>query len=88
MKDSAALLHISLHRESNLYGRLLGDVGKSLKKKNFFKIIYESTDSSRSWVFLVTQNTQPIGVTFGLLRSFAAIFLTSRKIGEKCGIVK
>lgn len=38
MKDSAALLHISLHRENNLYGRLLGDMGKSLKEKNFLKL--------------------------------------------------
>lgn len=38
MKDSAALLHISLHRENNLYGRLLGDIGKGLKEKNFLKL--------------------------------------------------
>lgn len=36
MKDSAALLHISLHRENNLYGRLVGDVGKNFKKKSIF----------------------------------------------------
>lgn len=40
IKDSAALLHISLHRENNLYGRLLGGVGKSKIKKKIFLFNY------------------------------------------------
>lgn len=32
-KDSAALLHIRLYRKNNVYWKLLGDVGKGLKKK-------------------------------------------------------
>lgn len=37
MKDSAALLHIRLYRENNVYGKILGDIGKSffLKKEIF-----------------------------------------------------
>lgn len=75
MKDSAALLHISLHRENTLHiWKIAGGCGYEFKKEYFYLIIYESTDIRRLWVFLVTQNTQPIAVVFGLLRSFAAIF--------------
>lgn len=82
MKDSAALLHIRLYRENNLYGKLLGDVGKSFKKKDIFIELHMKIQT------VVSQNTQSIAVIFVLLRNFAAMFLTSKKTWEESGIVE
>lgn len=82
MKDSAALLHICLYRENNLYGQLLGDVGKSFKKKDIFIELHMKIQT------VVSQNTQSIAVIFVLLRNFAAMFLTSKKTWEESGIVE